>query len=258
MRLHVLSDLHREFYDYQIRVKDADVIVLAGDISTGTRGVMWAKELLAQTSSKIVYVMGNHEAYRVNIDKIRITLRDLCKPEDGVEQRLFFLENDEAIIDGVRFLGCTLWTNLELFGRERREICAHAAMEMSDFKYIRSGNNYRKFRPKDMVNLHRESLTWLTGKLSEPFAGKTVVVTHHLPSADSVADRFKDDLLSACYASNLDHLFANMVLWCHGHTHDSFDYVKNGTRVVCNPRGYSMTTDEAENLDFDSEFIVEI
>ena len=26
-------------------------------------------------------------------------------------------------------------------------------------------------------------------------------------------------------------------LWIHGHTHDSFDYVVNGTRVVCNPRG---------------------
>jgi hypothetical protein len=29
------------------------------------------------------------------------------------------------------------------------------------------------------------------------------------------------------------------VLWIHGHTHESFDYVVNGTRVVCNPRGYA-------------------
>jgi hypothetical protein len=28
-------------------------------------------------------------------------------------------------------------------------------------------------------------------------------------------------------------------LWTHGHTHESFDYVVNGTRVVCNPRGYA-------------------
>jgi predicted phosphodiesterase len=58
MRLHILSDLYCEFSDYHIRVFDADVIVLAGDIATGTRGVMWAKELLSETSSKIIYVMG--------------------------------------------------------------------------------------------------------------------------------------------------------------------------------------------------------
>jgi len=254
VRIHVLSDLHREFSDYQIRVKDADVIVLAGDISTGTRGVMWAKELLEQTSSKVVYVMGNHEAYRENIDKIRRKLRELCETED----RLFFLDNDQVIIDGVRFLGCTLWTDLNLFGREHRLACSRAATEMQDFRLIRSGDGYSRFRPADMVNLFNESVVWLTEKLAEPFNGKTVVVTHHMPSADSVAERFKDDLLSACYASNLDHLFGSMALWCHGHTHDSFDYVKNGTRIVCNPRGYSMTADDAENLDFDSELIVEI
>jgi predicted phosphodiesterase len=27
-------------------------------------------------------------------------------------------------------------------------------------------------------------------------------------------------------------------LWIHGHTHDPFDYEINGTRVICNPRGY--------------------
>ncbi len=53
-------------------------------------------------------------------------------------------------------------------------------------------------------------------------------------------DRFKNDLISAAYASHLDALVeqSGAALWIHGHTHDSFDYFIGGTRVICNPRGY--------------------
>ena len=48
-----------------------------------------------------------------------------------------------------------------------------------------------------------------------------------------------------------------MQLWVHGHTHDSFDYTVDGTRVVCNPRGYAKAGVD-ENPRFDPDFIVEI
>jgi predicted phosphodiesterase len=48
-----------------------------------------------------------------------------------------------------------------------------------------------------------------------------------------------------------------MEVWIHGHTHDSFDYSRNGTRVVCNPRGY-VTRRGAENNEFDPALIVEV
>jgi Icc-related predicted phosphoesterase len=81
-------------------------------------------------------------------------------------------------------------------------------------------------------------LAWLVKKLDEPFEGKTVVVTHHLPSARSVSDKYEGSTINPCFASNLDEHFGKMDLWIHGHTHDSFDYAINGTRVICNPRGY--------------------
>ncbi len=64
------------------------------------------------------------------------------------------------------------------------------------------------------------------------------VVTHHAPSARSVAPRFASDLLTPAFASNLEHLMDGQcaVLWIRGHTHDPFDYEINGTRVICNPR----------------------
>ena len=45
-------------------------------------------------------------------------------------------------------------------------------------------------------------------------------------------------------------------LWIHGHTHDSFDYVVNGTRVLCNPRGYAKNGAN-ENPLFDANLIAE-
>jgi hypothetical protein len=46
-------------------------------------------------------------------------------------------------------------------------------------------------------------------------------------------------------------------LWIHGHTHDSFDYVCNGTRVVCNPRGYAIDG-IPENPRFDPALTIDI
>lgn len=257
MKIHVLSDLHNEFSKYHIQVKDADVIVLAGDISVGTRGVDYAKELLKETSSKVIYIMGNHEAYRCNLDTLRRQIRELCAPIEGEEQRLFFMDGDQAIIDGVRFWGCTLWTDFKLFGESKRFECLAEARWLNDFRCIKVGNG-DTFRPRDSADLFEQYVDWLTKKLDQPFVGKNVVVTHHLPSFESVVTRYKDDLLSACFASNLDHLFGKIDLWIHGHTHDSLDYVKAGTRVICNPRGYSQYEGDVENYSFDPKLVVEI
>ena len=64
-------------------------------------------------------------------------------------------------------------------------------------------------------------------------------------------------MVSACFASELDHLFGKMDLWVHGHTHDNMDYVANGTRVICNSRGY-VTMSGNENFDFNPGLVVEL
>lgn len=275
MKIHILSDLHTEFSKYQIQVLDADVVILAGDIGMGTQGFQYAKSLLLETSSKILYITGNHEFYGHHIDLMRNEIRQLTW--EASSDRLFFLDGDEVIIDGVRFLGCTLWTDFKLFGEKKRFECLAEARWLNDFRFIKCGNG-DIFRPRDAADLFELYVEWLGKKLDQPFDGgtreghpqfskdaeasgkvrKTVVITHHLPSFDSVVERYQDDLLSACFASNVDHLFGKCDLWVHGHTHDSLDYVKNGTRVVCNPRGYSRYEQDIENYGFDPKLVIEI
>lgn len=259
MKLLILSDLHNEISPFQSIKTDADAVVLAGDIDSGDEGLRWAAH--AFEGKPVIYIPGNHEFYqnhRLNtLDALRTESARIGDGVEGKVSRVHVLDNDETIIDGVRFLGCTLWTDFNLFGEADRpyalregEVC------LNDFRLIKEGVR-RVFTPQDSITLHENSLCWLAAKLDERFNGVTVVVTHHLPSMLSVSDRFKKSQLSACFASNLDHLFGKMDLWVHGHTHDNIDYFSNGTRVICNPRGY-VRYHGVENIDFDPTLIIEI
>jgi predicted phosphodiesterase len=250
MKLHILSDLHLEFSTFEPPATDADIIILAGDIGKGSNGIDWAREIFP--NKEIVYVPGNHEFYGHRRPETLAMMRDAAQ-KVGVH----LLDEDDLIIGNVRFLGCTLWTDFLLFGEAKKSTAmSDGQLCLNDFRVIREGEKI-PFTPARSIELHEQSLAWLKAKLDEPFDGKTVVVTHHLPSRQSVVDRFKDALLSACFASELDYLFGKMVLWVHGHTHDNLDYEVNGTRVICNPRGY-VTYRGAENFDFNPKLVIEI
>lgn len=252
MKINILSDLHIEFHAYEPETTDADVVILAGDIGVGLSGIRWASH--AFPGKEIIYVLGNHEYYRQK----RQSLLQQARAE-ARRSGIHLLENDEVVIQGTRFLGSTLWTDFELFGGEAKARCLQiAAMRLSDFHIIRE-NETELFTPEVSLELHVSSVAWLAYKLDvESFDGPTVVVTHHAPHQKSVAEKYKDDLLSACYASKLERLMGSSALWIHGHTHTNFDYEVKGTRIVCNPRGYASSPSSIENAGFNPGLTIEI
>ncbi len=231
MKIRVLSDLHMEFAPFDPPSAEADVVVLAGDVAPGLRGLGWARAAFGATP--VVYVAGNHELYRHATPKLT---DDLAREASGSTVR--FLENAEAVVAGVRFLGCTLWTDFDLFG-DRLHSAAAAQAAMNDFKLIRVAPKFRRFGPGDARTLHLRSVRWLQERLLTPFAGPTVVVTHHAPSVQSCAPERRQDPLNAAYASDLERMLdGSAALWIHGHTHHCVDYQVGGTRVLSNQRGY--------------------
>jgi Icc-related predicted phosphoesterase len=243
MRLLIYSDLHNEFEPF---VPDlhfcslADVIVLAGDIDLNHQGVDWAKALSASLGDKpTIMVAGNHEFYGGHFDQTLAEMREAAKGSN-----VHVLENDTLIIEDVRFLGCSLWTDFKLYGDGTPMLKAveDARQGITDFRRIafsRGNEIERRLQPLDTVERHQQSRTWLESQLALSFAGPTVVVTHHAPSEQSIAPIYQGDALSPVFASNLEDLMGpHVALWVHGHVHDSFDYEVNGTRVICNPRGY--------------------
>lgn len=232
MRLRVLSDLHLEFAKFAPGEPRADVVILAGDIHIGRNGVKWAREAFG--SVPVVYVLGNHEYYGQATPKL---LNDLRK--DAAGSAVHVLEREAWVHEGVRFLGCTLWTDMRLRGQSATA-CYDAGERMTDYKRIRVAPVYRRLRPQDTVLWHQRSRAWLEEQLAAPFDGPTVIVTHHAPTERSLPADHATDLLAPAYASNLDELVAasNARVWVHGHIHRTVRETLGTTRVVCNPRGY--------------------
>jgi hypothetical protein len=197
-------------------------------------------------------VAGNHEYFGGQLQDVLAALRETAS-RFGVT----VLDGDELILRGTRFLGATLWTDFALYGSGARLARAEADAKrgMMDFRAIRYGET-GLFRPEHARELHSAQVRWLERELSAAFHGPTVVITHHLPHRLSIHPRFEGDSLNPGFASDLDRMVRHPVaVWIHGHTHESFDYVVNGTRVVCNPRGYLPM---APNHAFNPELVVEV
>ncbi|MEO6269823.1 MAG: metallophosphoesterase [Lautropia sp.] len=280
MRAAILSDLHLELQAFEppASLRTADVVILAGDIHNGVEALRWARRCFPH--QRIVQVAGNHEFFGANWHRTLDDFRDVARSLD-----ISFLENDAIVVDGVQFLGATLWTDFEVFARAGRplQIDGHTAKEMMqlrmlDYAVIRweatrellgsehdaggpspaTGPVERVLTPDDTARLHQRSRSWLADRLGESFDGPRVVVTHHLPSWRSVAPAFLHAVSNAAFASDLDALFDPVSLWVHGHTHHSLDYRAGTTRVVANPRGYALKSGADENPRFDPALVVDI
>jgi predicted MPP superfamily phosphohydrolase len=248
MRLQVLSDLHLEFAPFHLPGVAADVVVLAGDVGVGEKGLKWILKACPETP--VIYVLGNHEFYLHSIPSVTYELKELA---DGTNVHV--LENDRVEIGGVTFLGATLWTDFALLGNP---ILAdlEAELGMNDFRQIRLFPRYSRFRAADARRFHAQSLRWLRGQLKEVATRKCVVVTHHAPSLRSIAPGQGEDPLSPGFASHLDAVVAasGAALWVHGHIHWASDYRIGPTRVLANPRGYP----HEEDIGFDPTLVVEL
>ncbi|MDN8612405.1 metallophosphoesterase [Variovorax ginsengisoli] len=272
MKILILSDLHLEFAPFETPpALEFDVVILAGDIhSPSRRAVQWAESRFA--GMPVIYVPGNHEFYDSRMD---LALSEARAAADGGQVRL--LDGDELVIDGVRFLGATLWTDFELAidtPRGRRSD-AFVSMKkatnlMNDYALIRAvdelaerdtwrARHGRRLTAEDTRQIHLKQRTWLSQKLSEPFDGPTVVVTHHAPHRGSLAQRYAQDWVSGAFVNELPESFFDVpVLWVHGHTHESFDYRVRSCRIVSNPRGYVNWSGRAENAKFDPGLVIAV
>lgn len=254
MRISILSDLHLEFGGFEPVETSADVTVLAGDIWTRDRGVTWAAKHFRP--ERTICLAGNHEFYMESLE-------DVLEACDDVAARagVHFLENRSVVIDGVRFVGSTLWTDFSLDGADLQPAAMDVAQRsISDFQLIfRAGEagKLRTFEPRDATELHREARKFLQNELASDFSGPTVVVSHFLPHRRSIAPKYEKSLLNPYFCNDLSDLIdkAQPALWIHGHAHESCDYRVGTTRVVSNPRGYA--PDEI-NPAFDPGLVIDI
>jgi Icc-related predicted phosphoesterase len=254
VRIQIFSDLHTDVSPpRKIEVAhEIDAVIVAGDVCEGAERAFAALRRIVPMQTPIIMVLGNHQFYHRCWQEEVATARAQA-PLYGV----YLLENEAVTVDGVRFIGCSLWTDYALFGAHNMpDAMRVAATGLNDHRCITwLKEPWQRFRPQEASRLHRHSRGFIEAALAEPFDGATVVMTHHAPHPGSVHPRFQNAALSAAFASDLTATIeaGRPDLWVHGHVHDSFDYHVGATRILCNPNGYG-----AENTAFDPALVVEV
>ena len=269
MKILVLSDLHLEqsksntFPERdECRDSDYDVVVLAGDIARGAAGIEWAANSFR--GKEIVYVAGVTEFLGATLEPTLEHLRDVaCKLQ------VHFLERDVIEIDGIRFLGATLWSDYAMPDEHNRVRSTSESLKcINDFdaisterplgKYLPTDESrQRKFLPQDARDIHIETMNWLQEELAKGDPARTVVVTHHDPHLYTVMSGDAQDLTPGAFITDLTHLIGRSFLWVHGYRHQGTDYRVGDTQVLANPRGYEGPNGFAENEIFAGGMIVE-
>lgn len=265
MKIQLLSDLHLESHP-QCRIApapDADLLVLAGDIGSyqqhrdGRR--MAAPDWGLQDFSPlpqfggwpvpVVFVPGNHEYDALDFDETHTRLRQTCD-----RLGLVWLEREQWLFEGVRFVGTTLWSDFDALTGGLAPGAALKAREKA-FRaanhYLRHMNTQRGGALFDAAAMREQGLhcqRWLADALAQPFDGQTVAVTHFAPSLRSADPRYGLTPGTAGFCNALDPLLAHADLWLHGHLHCRHDYRVGRCRVVANPMGYAS---KGEQADFD-------
>lgn len=273
MKVALASDLHLEFGDIDLKnTEKADVLILSGDILIAenlhnfpenetleinihnlSKNKFIAhsfREFLRRCSnefSHVVYVAGNHEFYHGNYPNSYAYLKNECEKFVNV----YFLEMDSVEINGVLFVGATLWTDMN----KADPLTLHACQSMmNDYRCVRnSKRSYAKLTPLDTLKRHNDTISYFKKVLNDNKNKNCIVVGHHAPTKLSIKPKYeKDHLLNGAYSSDLTEFILDnphVKLWTHGHTHDHFDYMIGTTRVVCNPRGYIGYEEQADNFE---------
>ena len=269
MKIRLWSDLHLEFREYRYDhifdpiweepgANKDQVLLLAGDIGCGILARHFVTEM-CNHFKYVVMIPGNHEFYYHDFEQVIADWRafggqavDNIMVEPGPEN-FHFLYNDTVVLDGVRFIGGTMWTD---FDSANPLAMGAAHRVMADYQEIRSRGE--RITPHFIICEHDKFMTFLLEEFDKPFDGKTVVMTHHSPGNEVRRRGRKIDNLGAAYFADLEQMVGwhnKSCLHVHGHTHQSFDYNINETRVICNPYGY---WGHSTNADFDSKLVIEI
>ena len=271
MNIQLLSDLHLESNPHfaPMPLPGADVLVLAGDIGSYQGGSLLTERGIkdfglarfsplpvaqggAGWPTPVVFLPGNHEYDGLDFDEADARLREACR-----RLGLIWLERESFVIEGVRFIGTTLWTDFDALTTEQARYgditlgnqlkAREKAFRAANF-YLMKNHPLRRGKPMLADALREQSLAsqaWLREALAVPFAGPTVVVTHFAPSLLSADPRYGITPGTAGFCNSLDELLPLASLWLHGHLHCPNDYAKHGCRVVANPLGYARKNEQS-------------
>lgn len=256
MKIRLWSDIHLEFSDaqydhiWQANDEDKDItLILAGDIGVGMQARTFVENLCGHFKH-VLLICGNHEFYKQEY----MTVINGWKTFEEQEalRNFHFLDCDTRVLDGVRFIGDTMWTSFE---HGDQALMQRAEYAMNDYGRIKVGDKFMK--PAFTFERHTRFMNYLEEEIVKPHDGKTVVITHHSPLNYGRVQYHGpewDPFYFACLEDRIAE-WGKPDLWVHGHAHVSHDTQVANTRIIANPHGYM---NYRLNPDFDKDIIIEL
>lgn len=260
-KIHLISDLHIDLRDdiksineiiFTPKTKNI-ILVLAGDIGNPTEKKYWKfLESCCMVYSSVIFITGNHEYYNSELtnfteSEINSIIENKIKPLN-----LHFLHKNTITINGITFMGTTLWTKLD------KKYKKNLIMSVNDFNNVlcdtvnSAGSNGALITNKKKLTiesrdlLYEDQLNWLKNSIKNETNNKIVIITHHLPLPQLSHEKYKkyEKSNSAFYTDLLglhpDMFNDKIKYWLCGHTHTKMSYIDPETKIEfhVNPMGY--------------------
>ncbi len=236
MTIQYASDLHLEFPANREYVMDkplvpaADVLILAGDImpiGSENEHVEFL-DYLSNHWEQVYWLPGNHEYFGVDIKPYT---RFLDHP---VRHNITMVNNMVLTFEKVRIILTTLWSKISPMNTWAVE------QGVNDFHKIKYDG--APLRAATFNALHAESRRLLEIFYKVDFDGKTVVVTHHVPTLMHYPKQYVGSAINEAFAVEMqdDILEKSPAAWIYGHHHQNVPEFKIGnTRMLSNQLGYA-------------------
>lgn len=250
MMFQLFSDIHLEL----IRCKQLDnimkthiqfikpltpILILAGDIGKLSEPKFFEFiKYCSENWQHVLYVMGNHEYYSSHsMDVINRKIRELF----AIFPNIHLLDNESIEIDGYTFYGFVGWTP-PIFSQS-----SLAAQYINDYNLIK-GKRGKKITVDEINALSEEGVVKFKEFIETTTSTNVVVVTHFPPLREGTSDpKYSGNMLNGYFSwDNLlrqneigMRLASKIKCWCSGHTHWSYDFLRNGVRFIANQIGYT-------------------
>ena len=250
MVLQYCSDLHLEFREnkqflnqHPLQPK-AEILILAGDIVPFIE-MDKHKDFFNYISDnfKLTYWLpGNHEYYYSDVSERSGFINE------RIRDNVFLVNNISIQQNDVRLIFSTLWSKISPVNEWQIE------RSLSDFQVIKFNGHF--FSVSNFNQLHSDSLNFIEKELSQNNAGKTVVVSHHVPTFLNFPSQYKGSILNEAFVVELFPLIesSNINYWIYGHHHSNTpDFSIGNTVLLTNQMGYVRNE---ENQDFRLDKIV--
>ena len=260
MKICVISDLHIDSnrWDWHLLdpVKEADVLVVAGDISNDIWvNCNWLKNARSMFN-QVIYVAGNHDFYNLGFQQTRLydpnqehlwpypsNVPEIIHHYDRwcSQEGIHFLHRQSVTIDSVTFIGATGWHDYTAGTPYTQEMQIQAWYDCLNDTVIKRGENPtpNHLNPFDAGQKDVQSIM----SNLEYAEDCSVVITHHVPHKDLCWQKPHDrywTLLHGSFANRSMEKIKNSKIkyWIYGHTHNRSMKDINGITYVCNARGY--------------------